>query len=101
MSPWSEVKTTIVLSHSPDSLGRGELYDIDADPAELDNRWNDPQLREIRARLTEHLLRWTIRTDDDLPQGVHVPKRLPHNWGFAARTDRPNPQLAASIGHHT
>ena len=66
------------------STGRAELYDLDADPAELENRWEDPRCSEIRARLTEDLLRWTILTDDDLPRAAYAPKTAPHNWRWTA-----------------
>lgn len=63
-----------------DSRGCGELYDLSADPAELANRFADPALAEIRAELVAELLRWTIRTDDDLPAAAYTPKRAAHNW---------------------
>lgn len=66
-----------------DSTGRGELYRLTDDPAELANRWDDPDCRSLREQLLVDLLRWTIRTEDDLPSGVHVPKRLPHNWAIS------------------
>jgi arylsulfatase A-like enzyme len=62
------------------STGRGELYDLAADPAELDNRWDDPALTSVKGSLVEDLLRWTIITDDDLPQADYTPKRAAHNW---------------------
>jgi len=64
-----------------DVLGRGELYDLRADPAELHNRWDDPAAAQPRAMLTERLLRWCLRVSDDLPRTPqYVPKQDPHNW---------------------
>lgn len=63
-----------------DAWGRGELYDLDSDPAELDNRWDDPASAATRSEMVEDLLRWAIRTDDDLPRADYVPKRAQHNW---------------------
>jgi arylsulfatase A-like enzyme len=63
-----------------DMLGNGELYDVESDPAELANLYDDPAHREVRLQLAEELLRWTIRTEDDLPGGNYTPKRAPHNW---------------------
>ncbi|WP_433441298.1 sulfatase-like hydrolase/transferase [Nonomuraea sp. CA-141351] len=63
-----------------DESGNGELYDLDADPAELDNRYADPELAGIRAGLTTDLARWMIRVRDDLPEAVYTLKRAPHNW---------------------
>jgi arylsulfatase A-like enzyme len=69
-----------------DMLGNGELYDLEADPAELGNLFDDPAHRETRAALTEELLRWTIRAEDDLPLAGYVPKRAPRNWYTPHRT---------------
>lgn len=63
-----------------DVLGRGELYDLADDPMELRNRWDDPELRDVRAELTELLLWWSVRVGDDLPQANYRTKRAPHNW---------------------
>ena len=69
-----------------DMLGNGELYDVKADPAELKNLFDDPAHGEARARLTEELLRWTIRAEDDLPLAGYVPKRAERNWYTPHRT---------------
>jgi arylsulfatase A-like enzyme len=69
-----------------DMLGNGELYDVEADPAELTNLFDDAAHRETRARLTDELLRWTIRAEDDLPLAGYVPKRAERNWYTPHRT---------------
>ncbi len=63
-----------------DSLGQGELYDLEADPYELTNLWDDTAHAAQRAALTEELLRWTIRTEDDLPTAKYLPKQAEHGW---------------------
>jgi arylsulfatase A-like enzyme len=64
-----------------DVLGRAELYDLATDPAELHNRWDDPDAAAHRARLTERLLRWCLRVADDLPESRQYPLNRPaHNW---------------------
>ncbi len=63
-----------------DMLGRGQLFDIESDPAELRDRWAEPALGAVREELLAELLRWAIRTEDDLPGGSYTPKRADRNW---------------------
>jgi arylsulfatase A-like enzyme len=63
-----------------DMLGNGELYDVETDPAELTNLFDDPAHREVRAQLAEELLRLTIRAEDDLPVAGYMPKRAERGW---------------------
>jgi arylsulfatase A-like enzyme len=67
-----------------DGEGRGELYDLDADPAELSDRFDDPECAAVRDALLVRLVRWTVRVADDLPTGAYRPKTVPHNWRWAA-----------------
>ena len=47
-----------------DPLGSAnELYDHDADPWEITNRYLDPAYREARQQLTEELLRYRVRME--------------------------------------
>ena len=63
-----------------DMLGRGQLYDIESDPAELNDLYGEPALLEVKTRLLEELLKWTIRTEDGLPRGSYIPKKAERNW---------------------
>ena len=63
-----------------DMMGTGELYDVEADPAELEDLYAREDLASVRAEMLEELLRWTIRTEDDLPGGGYGPKRAGRNW---------------------
>lgn len=45
----------------------GELYDLQADPLELHNRWNDPQARGLRGELAERLARAMLASADTSP----------------------------------
>jgi hypothetical protein len=63
-----------------DSQGNGELYDLSADPAELDNLFGQPAHAARQLQLTTKLLQWTIRTEDDLPGGRYTRKRPHNNW---------------------
>jgi choline-sulfatase len=47
--------------------GEHELYDLRADPFELDNRYAEPALARLQAELMEQLVRWNLRTMNDRP----------------------------------
>ncbi len=42
----------------------GEMYDLEADPDELNNRYGDPAVSEERARLLARLLHWRLGEDN-------------------------------------
>ena len=50
-----------------DGVDWGELYNLEHDPGEFDNLWNDPAYRTERAELTEQLLRVEIEHVDRVP----------------------------------
>ncbi|TWT56577.1 sulfatase family protein [Allorhodopirellula solitaria] len=52
-----------------------ELYDLQRDPGELDNRIDDPAYAAIHSRLRSALQEWSIQTDDYLPS-----KRTPDEF---------------------
>lgn len=56
--------------------GATALYDVEADPGELHNLADRPELAAVRAKLLEELLRWAIETEDDLPVVRYRPKRI-------------------------
>ncbi len=66
-----------LLAHSD---GQGELYDLGADPAEVVNRFADPELAGVRERLSWLLVQWMLRVRDDLPVGAYPVRTAPHNW---------------------
>jgi arylsulfatase A-like enzyme len=47
--------------------GWGELYDLQNDPGEFDNLWDDPKHAAVRARMTERLLLTEIEHVDRVP----------------------------------
>lgn len=68
-----------------DMTGRGELYNMSADPSEVNNLYNDARYNDIKTDLLQHLLKWEIATQDPLPvprKRYHF-KRNPHNYLFA------------------
>lgn len=63
-----------------DMMGTGQIYNVARDPYELHNLWDAPEAAAVKPGLMTELLRWTIRTQDDLPRADYVPKRAPHGW---------------------
>jgi hypothetical protein len=47
--------------------GWGELYDLQSDPGEFDNLWDDSKHAGVRARMTERLLLTEIEHVDRVP----------------------------------
>jgi choline-sulfatase len=52
----------------------GELYNLEEDPYEQNNRWDDPNADETKSELKEKLLDWVTSTEDSLP----LPVRYDH-----------------------
>ena len=53
------------LIHYPQAA-RWQLFDVESDPFELKNRYNDPELDEVRDQLRKELLRWREQQGDPL-----------------------------------
>lgn len=50
--------------HEPEANGcEGELYDMEADPAESHNLWSDSMYRDIRAQLLHRLSNWQVKQE--------------------------------------
>ncbi|WNO52427.1 sulfatase family protein [Stakelama saccharophila] len=49
------------LVHFVDS-DEGQLFDLESDPHEIHDRWNDPECGTIRQRLKDAILAWRIRS---------------------------------------
>jgi len=49
----------------------GELYDFSNDPHELNNLWDDPKSKNLRAELTEKLARKMMELADSSPLATH------------------------------
>jgi arylsulfatase A-like enzyme len=63
-----------------DMMGAGRLYKVSEDPYELKDLYNDATYAQVRHELTAELLKWTIRTQDDLPVAGYAHKWAPRNW---------------------
>ncbi|MGH2367719.1 MAG: sulfatase-like hydrolase/transferase [Chloroflexota bacterium] len=57
-------------------LGVSELYDLQADPGELQNVYGRPEFAEIQRALERRLLDWYVHTSDVVPTEEH-PRGLP------------------------
>lgn len=57
--------------------GAHELYDLQSDPHELHNRYNDPALSDVRQALEARMLDWYVHTSDvvlfEHPRGLPQP----------------------------
>ncbi len=65
----------------------GELFDMDSDPFEQKNRWEDPAAADILERLQTALQDWYRRYQEGLKAGsrggeTRLPPPLPHERGF-------------------
>jgi Arylsulfatase A and related enzymes len=69
--PESVCRSTMVRSRSHKlvmrSSGENELYDLEADPRELVNRYADPVYSKVRSRLESAMLKWYVETADAVP----------------------------------
>ena len=45
----------------------GEIYDLEADPLEMHNLWDEPEHQDLRNKLTWELLQAVIDADDRSP----------------------------------
>jgi arylsulfatase A-like enzyme len=65
-----------------DMQGRGQLYDLERDPAELNNLYRRPEWAAVERDLLADLLAWTLRAQDPLPlpRRRYVMKTDPRNY---------------------
>ncbi|MFC1734540.1 sulfatase [Candidatus Hydrogenedentota bacterium] len=65
-----------------DMQGRGELFNLADDPAELNNLYGKEEVGAIQAELLAELLTWTLRSDDmlPLPRERYTVKTDPRNY---------------------
>jgi len=57
-----------------------EVYDLEADPMELNNLADDPAIADVKQDLMNELLYWSVRSEDNVQVHRYTPKMPPHNW---------------------
>ena len=67
-----------------DNYGRGELYNLKADPSEINNLYNKKKYASKQMELLEELMTWELRVQDPLPvpRNRYHFKRNPYNYHF-------------------
>ena len=67
-----------------DNYGRGELYNLKADPSEINNLYNNKKYASKQMELLEELMTWELRVQDPLPvpRNRYHFKRNPYNYHF-------------------
>ena len=68
------------LVHRPTEVS--ELYDLQNDPDETDNRFNDPAVQAVQAKLLGQLLDRLILTSDVVPFASIVPASAPRSFAL-------------------
>ncbi|MCX7017026.1 MAG: sulfatase-like hydrolase/transferase [Candidatus Sumerlaeota bacterium] len=87
LNSWTQSGTMRMLRRGDwklvvDMQGRGQLYNISKDPAELQDLYGKPQAAAIQHEMTAELLAWTLRAQDPLPlpRRRYVMKTDPRNY---------------------
>lgn len=67
-----------------DMNANGQLYNLKADPSELNNLFSDKKFNKVKNEMIEELLRWDISTHDPLPipRQRYRFRRNEHNYLF-------------------
>ena len=63
--PLLKMGKKLVAAHG---RGEGELYDLEADPKETKNLWDDPEYRGVKLEMYERLVDRMAWTVDPLPE---------------------------------
>lgn len=87
LNGWSQSGTlrAVIKGHWKlvfDMMGAGQLYNLEIDPAELENLYGRPEYAAKQTELLEEMLAWTLKVQDPLPyprRRYHF-KRDPRNY---------------------
>ncbi len=72
LNGWSQSGTMRALIKGPwklifDMMGKGQLYNLDEDPVEMNNLYDQPGCEQVRSEMLADMLSWTLRMQDPLP----------------------------------
>ena len=72
-----------------DMMGKGQLYNLERDPLELENLYDNPELQSIQVQLLATMLKWQMRAADDglFPVSRYRFKRHPRNYQWGVGED--------------
>ena len=95
LNSWTQSGTMRMLRRGDwklifDMQGRGQLYNLEEDPAELDNLYGKPEVCQVEHEMLAELLAWTLRAQDPLPlpRRRYVMKTDPRNYWAPYRSER-------------
>lgn len=87
LTPWTQSGSLRMVRKGDwklamDNNGRGELYNLKADPSEINNLFDNKKYISEQLDLLKELLTWNIRLQDPLPipRGEYPFKRNPYNY---------------------
>jgi len=87
LNTWTQAGHTRIVRRGEyklwfDAQGRGQLYNVVEDPAELNDLYQSADHRDIRHRLMEDMITWSMRVQDPLPypHRRYVYKRHERNY---------------------
>lgn len=87
LTPWTQSGSLRMVRKGDwklvmDNNGRGELYNLKADPSEINNLFGNEKYIFEQLDLLKELLTWNIRSQDPLPipHGQYPFKRNPYNY---------------------
>jgi arylsulfatase A-like enzyme len=68
------------LTYQWDGSARGQLYDLQRDPHETLDVFDDPQYRAVRERLIHEILNWLIATEQPVGWNAESTRTPPSRW---------------------
>ena len=70
-----------------DMQGRGQLYHLLNDPAEINNLYNHDEYKNQQMELLQDMMAWELRTQDPMPLSGYIYRRDPRNYWMPYRSE--------------